>query len=573
MAPILSKPTRRLPPSAEEAQRLASRRAGPVAECMSELWKVLQEASAVVVEDLEPYVYRLGKVVDRLVSSSARFLQAHSCVPLDPRKTFKGSRKTSPLSSSLPPLFILFLLGLLYNAYVFGYMPAVGMALNSKASMIFHSFFFLVLASFYKVAATDPGTIPQTEEWRTFGSPPEVLRERKRGSNEARWCRKSESYKPDRAHYCRFTKRGVLRMDHHCPWLGNTVGFRNHKFFFLFLAYASAACSQVGLSLLQLLVAGAKLPPLTAFLCVGAEGLTGILISILTPFFLFHLWMLCRNLTTIEFCDKMRKNEDLAGESAYDTGVYENLCSVLGNNPLLWFMPVGGPSGDGLSFAVPPLEPPPRSTQRDKAASAAFCFEGDVEKVDLSTLGSTQGSPEDSDPEATHPAVDQMSEEAKSEAFGSDADFHYQAGLTDSGDEEAGQGPGCIGRALDNADCIAAWTESPEEFREDLQIGCEAIGESFEESIIRFVECCVPGGRRPQWNLGRRLANLVGGPAQMELPLQSVKKHRRSLGVRIAPQHCSDASDAASTGSSRRSHLSQQEACAFLSGEEEGAAW
>ncbi|CAH2218849.1 palmitoyltransferase ZDHHC23 isoform X1 [Pelobates cultripes] len=52
---------------------------------------------------------------------------------------------------------------------------------------------------------------------------------------EKNWCNICQLVKPPRSGHCRICGACVRRMDHHCVWINNCIGERNHKFFILLL--------------------------------------------------------------------------------------------------------------------------------------------------------------------------------------------------------------------------------------------------------------------------------------------------------------------------------------------------
>lgn len=51
------------------------------------------------------------------------------------------------------------------------------------------------------------------------------------------------SPKPDRSHHCSACNKCILKMDHHCPWVGGCIGVSNQRFFVLFVVYGAVYCS------------------------------------------------------------------------------------------------------------------------------------------------------------------------------------------------------------------------------------------------------------------------------------------------------------------------------------------
>lgn len=57
------------------------------------------------------------------------------------------------------------------------------------------------------------------------------------------YCRTTLVKKPLRSKYCTKTGAVVARMDHYCVWLNITVGFGNHRSFFIFLLSHLILCA------------------------------------------------------------------------------------------------------------------------------------------------------------------------------------------------------------------------------------------------------------------------------------------------------------------------------------------
>ena len=68
-----------------------------------------------------------------------------------------------------------------------------------------------------------------------------VCRQEIESLNSIGYCSKCDLVKEPRVHHCRYCRKCILRMDHHCPWVGNCVGKLNHKYFILFLFYATVS--------------------------------------------------------------------------------------------------------------------------------------------------------------------------------------------------------------------------------------------------------------------------------------------------------------------------------------------
>nr|XP_034969179.1 palmitoyltransferase ZDHHC9 isoform X2 [Zootoca vivipara] len=208
------------------------------------------------------------------------------------------------------------------------------------------------MATLLRTSFSDPGVIPRAlpdeaafiemEIEATNGTVPPGQRPPPRIKNfqinnqivKLKYCYTCKIFRPPRASHCSICDNCVERFDHHCPWVGNCVGKRNYRYFYLFILSLSlltiyifsfnivyVALKSLKIGFLNTLkeTPGTVLEVLICFFTLwSVVGLTG-----------FHTFLVALNQTT---------NEDIKGswtgknrvQNPYSHGnIMKNCCEVL----------------------------------------------------------------------------------------------------------------------------------------------------------------------------------------------------------------------------------------------------
>ncbi|XP_013398674.1 palmitoyltransferase ZDHHC9 isoform X2 [Lingula anatina] len=133
--------------------------------------------------------------------------------------------------------------------------PSFGFVVPLAAGLLF----IFVLSTLFRTSFSDPGVIPRSTPDEAadlerqievpsscqpnYRPPPRVREVIIKGQMvKLKFCYTCKIFRPPRASHCSVCDNCVERFDHHCPWVGNCVGKRNYRYFYLFIMSLSVLC-------------------------------------------------------------------------------------------------------------------------------------------------------------------------------------------------------------------------------------------------------------------------------------------------------------------------------------------
>ncbi|GLT88025.1 hypothetical protein SLE2022_060700 [Rubroshorea leprosula] len=204
----------------------------------------------------------------------------------------------------------------------------------------------------FMTSGRDPGIIPRNSrppdadegideptpsmEW-VNGSSPHLKLPRTKDvivnghSVKVKYCDTCFLYRPPRASHCSICNNCVQRFDHHCPWLGQCIGMRNYRFFFMFISTSTILCVYVFVFSLINIIEKEIDSHVSIWRAMSRDALSVFLIvyCFVAVWFVggltvFHSYLICANQTTYE---NFRYRYDKK-DNPYNKGTIRNLGEI-----------------------------------------------------------------------------------------------------------------------------------------------------------------------------------------------------------------------------------------------------
>ncbi|CAI5695179.1 probable palmitoyltransferase ZDHHC14 isoform X3 [Oreochromis niloticus] len=129
--------------------------------------------------------------------------------------------------------------------------PFLAQQLTPVIPVIGGVLFLFVLGTLLRTSFSDPGVLPRATQDEAadlerqidvanggtgYRPPPRTKEVVINGQTvKLKYCFTCKIFRPPRASHCSLCDNCVERFDHHCPWVGNCVGRRNYRFFYMFI--------------------------------------------------------------------------------------------------------------------------------------------------------------------------------------------------------------------------------------------------------------------------------------------------------------------------------------------------